>query len=74
MSRCYSIYPTMVPSLSFTLIFIAGVLATPLIYDGRAPLNYTQANLDGSVDPYLTLVRLLTPITLVLNKIYSFSG
>ena len=50
-------YPTMVPSLSFTLLFIAGVLGTPLLYDGRAPLNYTQANLDGSVDPYLTLVR-----------------
>lgn len=64
----------MVPSLSFTLIFIAGVLGTPLIYDGRAPLNYTQANLDGSVDPYLTLVRLLTSMILVLNKIYLFSG
>ena len=44
----------MVPSLTYTLLFFAGVLGTPLIYDGRAPLNYTQANLDASVDPYLT--------------------
>jgi hypothetical protein len=64
----------MVPSLMCTLVFVAGVLGTSLIYDGRAPLNYTQANLDGSVDPYLTLVRLLASIILGLNKAYSFSG
>ncbi|KIM43056.1 glycoside hydrolase family 131 protein, partial [Hebeloma cylindrosporum] len=36
---------------------VAGVLGTSFIYDGRAPLNYTRANLDASVDPYLTVVK-----------------
>jgi len=53
----------MILSLTYTLVLVAGVLSTPLIYDGRAPLNYTQANFDESVDPYLTLVCLLASIT-----------
>ncbi|KAG2114369.1 uncharacterized protein F5147DRAFT_679277 [Suillus discolor] len=32
-------------------------LATPLIYDGRAPFNYTIEDLDNSVDPYLSVVK-----------------
>lgn len=31
--------------------------ATPLIYDGRAPFNYTIEDLDNSVDPYLSVVK-----------------
>lgn len=31
--------------------------ATPLIYDGRAPFNYTAADLNGNVDPYLSAVK-----------------
>ncbi|KAF8158448.1 hypothetical protein B0H34DRAFT_797835 [Crassisporium funariophilum] len=44
-------------SLLCLLTLIAGACAASVIYDGRAPLNYTQANLDGSVDPYLTVVK-----------------
>ena len=34
--------------------FVGVALATPIIYDGRAPLNYSQFDFDKSVDPYLT--------------------
>lgn len=46
----------MVATLSLLLLGGAAV-ATPIIYDGRAPLNYTQFDLDKSVDPYLTIVK-----------------
>lgn len=36
------------------VLFVGAALATPIIYDGRAPLNYSQFDLDKSVDPYLT--------------------
>ncbi|KDR82534.1 hypothetical protein GALMADRAFT_220528 [Galerina marginata CBS 339.88] len=41
----------------YTLLSVVGVLATPIIFDGRAPFNYTKADFDGSVDPYLTVVK-----------------
>jgi len=54
-------YPTMVAApLIYTLAYAVGVLGAPvilgnpIIYNGFAPLNYTKADLDGSVDPYLT--------------------
>lgn len=41
-------------SLTFILFPFLGTLATPIIYDGRAPFDYTAADFDNSVDPYLT--------------------
>ena len=41
-------------SLYGFVLFVGAGLATPIIYDGRAPLNYSQFDLDKSVDPYLT--------------------
>jgi len=32
-------------------------IATPVIYDGRAPLSLTDASLDTSTGPYLTVVK-----------------
>ena len=55
MSRRHLNYPSMVAApLIYTLAYVVGALGTPLIYNGLAPLNYTQADLDKSVDPYLT--------------------
>jgi hypothetical protein len=36
------------------LLLVGTAIATPIIYDGRAPSKYTQFDLDMSVDPYLT--------------------
>ncbi|KAF9046270.1 hypothetical protein BJ165DRAFT_1369156 [Panaeolus papilionaceus] len=36
---------------------VALATSIDILYDGRAPLNYTQNNLDGSWDPYLTVVK-----------------
>ncbi len=41
-------------SAVYAFLPVLGALATPIIYDGRAPFNYTAADLDNSVDPYLT--------------------
>ena len=41
-------------SMYALVLFVGAALATPIIYDGRAPLNYSQFDLDKSVDPYLT--------------------
>ena len=41
-------------ALILQILVIGVTLATPIIYDGRTPLNYTQFDLDKSVDPYLT--------------------
>ncbi|CUA72598.1 hypothetical protein RSOLAG22IIIB_10160 [Rhizoctonia solani] len=43
----------------FTLFatFATGVLATPVLYDGRAPLNYTAANIDAFQAPYGYVVK-----------------
>ncbi|KAG1883919.1 hypothetical protein F4604DRAFT_1575153 [Suillus subluteus] len=48
----------MLPSivLAFTA-FVSLTSATPLIYDGRAPFNYTIEDLDNSLDPYLSVVK-----------------
>jgi len=46
--------------MKFLVAFLSLVTlarATPLIYDGRAPLNLTQADLDSSTGPYLTAVK-----------------
>lgn len=45
---------------SIVLVFAASVSltsATPLIYDGRAPFNYTIDDLNHSLDPYLSVVK-----------------
>jgi hypothetical protein len=39
------------------LSLLALARATPVIYDGRAPLNLTEADLDTSTGPYLTAVK-----------------
>jgi hypothetical protein len=36
------------------VLFVRVALATPIIYDGRTPLNYSRLDFDKSVDPYLT--------------------
>ncbi|KEP49191.1 hypothetical protein V565_105800 [Rhizoctonia solani 123E] len=43
----------------FGLIFTwaAGALATPVLYDARAPLNYTTAGIDGPKPPYVYVIR-----------------
>jgi dTDP-4-dehydrorhamnose reductase len=38
----------------YALSSVLGALATPLIFDGRAPFNYTETDLNNSIDPYLT--------------------
>ncbi|KAG8794746.1 hypothetical protein FRC12_022078 [Ceratobasidium sp. 428] len=37
--------------------FVAGALATPILYDGKAPLNYTSANIDAFAAPYVYVVK-----------------
>ncbi|KAI0354836.1 hypothetical protein OH77DRAFT_1590221 [Trametes cingulata] len=37
--------------------FLVSVLATPVIWDGRAPFNLTNADLDTSTGPFLTIVK-----------------
>ena len=49
---------------SFSFSKVAGLVlslalsaaAAPIIYDGRAPMNLTEADLDSSTGPYLTCV------------------
>ncbi|KAI0738897.1 hypothetical protein C8Q80DRAFT_1275116 [Daedaleopsis nitida] len=36
---------------------VAFVLGTPVVYDGRAPSNLTDADLDSSTGPFLTVVK-----------------
>ncbi len=36
------------------VLYIACALATPVIWDGRAPLNLTDTDLDSSTGPFLT--------------------
>jgi hypothetical protein len=40
--------------LSVLDLVASAALATPIIYDGRAPYNYTSDDLNNSVDPYLS--------------------
>lgn len=35
------------------------VTATPILYDGRAPLNLTEADIEASTGPYLRYVQSL---------------
>ncbi|KAF8817078.1 hypothetical protein BYT27DRAFT_7075551 [Phlegmacium glaucopus] len=44
-------------SLHTFVLFVEAALAIQIIYDGRVPLDYTQVDLDNSVDPYLTVVK-----------------
>ncbi|KAH7910499.1 hypothetical protein BJ138DRAFT_1114053 [Hygrophoropsis aurantiaca] len=42
----------------FSVIGLLGLVsATPIIYDGRAPFNYTGEDLNNSIDPYLSVVK-----------------
>ena len=38
------------------LASVALTFATPIIYDGRAPFNLTNADLNNNIGPYLTYV------------------
>ena len=44
---------------SSIVLYIAWALATPIIWDGRASLNLTAADLDSSTGPFLTYVFIL---------------
>ncbi|KAI0088591.1 hypothetical protein BDY19DRAFT_993973 [Irpex rosettiformis] len=49
--------------MKFLLPFITAIVslsivtATPVLWDGRAPLNLTVADLDSSIGPFLTVVK-----------------
>ncbi|KAG8712788.1 hypothetical protein FRC08_014104 [Ceratobasidium sp. 394] len=43
--------------LGFFTACVAGALATPVLYDGRTPLNYTSANIDSFTYPYVYVVK-----------------
>jgi hypothetical protein len=43
--------------------FMGLASATPFIYDGRAPFNYTSEDLNNSLDPYLSYVLSILPHT-----------
>lgn len=45
-------------SLSLVSALVAFVSATPILYDGRAPFNLTNADLNTQTGPYLTYVLL----------------
>ncbi|KAG1739392.1 uncharacterized protein EDB91DRAFT_1053830 [Suillus paluster] len=48
----------MLRSIVFTFAaFVSLTSATPLIYDGRAPFNYTSEDLNSDLDPYLSAVK-----------------
>ncbi|KAB5591545.1 hypothetical protein CTheo_5011 [Ceratobasidium theobromae] len=53
------------------LAFIATALATPVLYDGRAPLNYTSADIDGPKPPYVYVVKGSKPASEVGPQLYS---
>ena len=40
----------------FALHFVSFSLATPVLWEGRAPFNYTEADIDESFGPYLGYV------------------
>ena len=40
----------------FALYFVSFTLATPVLWEGRAPFNYTEADIDESFGPYLRYV------------------
>ena len=44
----------MLELLGLFLLYTVHVLATPVLYDGRAPFNLTDADLDSSSGPFLT--------------------
>ncbi|TFK48809.1 hypothetical protein OE88DRAFT_1713906 [Heliocybe sulcata] len=52
---------------------VALTSAIPLLYDGRAPLNLTEADLDGSVGPYLTVVKGATENASHYSSLLGFS-
>ncbi|CAE6524379.1 unnamed protein product [Rhizoctonia solani] len=45
------------PRLTLIATCAVGALATPVLYDGRAPLNYTAANIDAFQPPYGYVVK-----------------
>ncbi|CCO35371.1 hypothetical protein BN14_09489 [Rhizoctonia solani AG-1 IB] len=44
-------------SLTLIAACAIGALATPVLYDGRAPLNYTSSNIDAFQSPYTYVVK-----------------
>ncbi|RDX48807.1 hypothetical protein OH76DRAFT_1351910 [Lentinus brumalis] len=47
----------MLGQFASAVLYIACALATPVIWDGRAPLNLTDTDLDSSTGPFLTVVK-----------------
>lgn len=43
--------------LGLFALLCSTVAATPILFDGRVPLNFTAADLNASKDPYLTVVK-----------------
>ncbi|KAI0298078.1 hypothetical protein B0F90DRAFT_1633040 [Multifurca ochricompacta] len=44
-------------TIAFALLFDALVWATPVLWEGRAPYNYTKADIDESIGPYFSAVK-----------------
>lgn len=40
----------------FALYFVSSSLATPVLWEGREPFNYTEADINESFGPYLRYV------------------
>ena len=45
--------PIMLFSFFLTALFAGSTLATPVVYDGRAPLTLTEQDIDTSKGPFL---------------------
>lgn len=57
--------PSTIHSLvSLSFLLFSSVAATPLLWDGRAPFNLTNSDLNASIGPYLTYVTSQTIIFL----------
>ncbi|KAI1788898.1 hypothetical protein LXA43DRAFT_611304 [Ganoderma leucocontextum] len=50
-------YPSMMRFAFSLFIWTVSALATHIIWDGRAPFNLTNADLDSSTGPFLTVVK-----------------
>ena len=55
-------------AVAFLYAFLTFVLAsaTPVLYDGRAPFNLTNTDLNTNTGPYLTCVRFATLLSMYL--------
>lgn len=44
----------MMLALLLLIVAVSAALATPVVYDGRVPFSFPEANLDTSTGPFLT--------------------